>query len=335
MHFFEHKWPAVLLWPFSLIYGCATLIRHVLYIKGFLKIDKVGCRVISVGNITVGGTGKTPIVMFLAKRASDQGKKVCIVSRGYGRKSRGTVVVSDERNVLVSSSQAGDEPYLMASSSPGIPVIVDRDRVRGARYAVQNYKPDLIFLDDGFQHRRLFRDKDIVALGFPNPIGNGWLLPAGPLREYPRFLQRADILWINSIENSPRLQQLLQKLSHIPVVFSSFQPVELVDVEGRDHGIDLDGKKITAFCGVGNPNRFRNTLEKMGAQIQEFIVFRDHFRYSKRAIRTIEHRAVHSEFIITTEKDWVKLPVQFFETKKWYCVRVNISLCGAIRAELF
>ncbi len=197
MAFFDTKWPAALLWPLSRLYGSAIGRRNRRYDTGQAAASRLPSPVISVGNLVVGGTGKTPTVVFLARWLQERGKKVCVISRGYRRKSKGLVLVADGERICSTAELSGDEPILLAQELPGAVVVVDADRVEAGRYAIQRFKPDLILLDDGFQHRRLHRDLDIVTFKGVQDLGNGWLLPAGPLREPAASLDRADLFWFN------------------------------------------------------------------------------------------------------------------------------------------
>jgi len=192
MNIFNNKFYQFLLYPFSLIFKLITWIRNRLYDKNIFRSLKANqCKIISVGNISVGGTGKTPVIRFLADYLKEMGFKVAILSRGYRRKSKGTIIVSDGNETLANLQQAGDEPYLLARQLDSIPVIVEADRYKGARFIQDNFQPDVILLDDAFQHRRLHRDLDIVLVDASVGFGRGFLLPAGFLREPISSLKRA------------------------------------------------------------------------------------------------------------------------------------------------
>ncbi|MBN1999351.1 tetraacyldisaccharide 4'-kinase [candidate division KSB1 bacterium] len=321
MDFFKRKWPAILLWPLSLLYGSIVVLRHLCYKTGLFRSFKVPCRVISVGNISVGGTGKTPTVLFLAEYFSD--KKVCILSRGYKRDSKGTVIVSDGYNVLASIPQAGDEPYMLACRLSNVPVVVDKNRVRGAQAAVERFKPDIILLDDGFQHRRLARDIDIVTVGFPRPFGNGFLLPAGPLREPVALLKRADVLWINSFMDK---DYEIKKLKFVHTINAGYKPVEIRNNKNET----IDGVRnlpVVGFCAIGNPAGFKKSLESLGVIVKKFINFRDHHMYTPEDIINIDtqFQSSQAQLVLTTEKDWVKLPVTELKDH-WYFLKIDLEI---------
>jgi len=323
MQLFENKWPALLLWPLSLLYGVIVRVRNSLYDRGVLPSFKVDKPVISVGNITTGGTGKTPLVIFLAKRFNKRGKRVCILSRGFKRNSRGTLIVSDGDKILVTIDDAGDEPFQMAKELSTVPVIVDENRVRGARIAIEKFSIDIILLDDGFQHRRLQRDIDIVTFKSAHPLGNGFLLPAGPLREPVSGLKRADLIWVNGNENKP----FRREWKNIPLVRADFKAKSLSGFNWQHDPKELGGKRVIGFCGIGRPKGFKHSLDKLGAKVIRFIVFRDHHKYGINDIRRLEKyfQEARADLIVTTEKDWVKLPPEKTYDSQWCYLKIEIE----------
>ena len=204
MGYFDTRWPALLMRPLAGLYGLAIGRRNHRYDSGAAEVFRLDRPVISIGNIVVGGTGKTPTVLYLVRWLQHQGQKVCVLSRGYRRRSRGMVVVSDGERIRAGVEEAGDEPMLLAQQLPGAIVVVDSDRVRAGRHALQHFRPDLFIIDDGFQHRRLHRDLDIVTFKEEGDLGNGWMLPAGPLREPLKALGRAGLLWFNGADPLPQ-----------------------------------------------------------------------------------------------------------------------------------
>ncbi len=321
MRFFETKWPALLLWPFSLLYGSVVQVRNWLYDRGLLQQHRLHCTVISVGNIRVGGTGKTPTVLCLAELLQERGLLVGILSRGYGRTSRGPVWVSDRKGVLVGPEDAGDEPFLMARALD-VPVLVDSDRVRGGRMMLDRYDLDVIILDDAFQHRRLYRNVDIVTMAGNRDVGNRWCLPAGPLREFRRNLRRADVVWINQ---TARVDVRMHEARSCEIV-AHYEPDSMVDGSGRVLPVQLSGTRVLAFCGLASPERFRNTLEQLGATVHSLIPFPDHHRYQDRDLDRLERQFSESgcEWMMTTEKDWVKISNGRDLGSHWRCLRVRL-----------
>jgi tetraacyldisaccharide 4'-kinase len=325
MRFFENKWPAILIWPLSLLYGLIMLLRNLCYDWGILKIHRLSCPVISVGNITVGGTGKTPTVAFLAKHLQSKGKRVCIISRGYGRSSHGTVVVSDKEKMLASVDEAGDEPFLLARRLKGVPVVVDEDRVRGGKLATSLFHPDVILLDDGFQHRRLHRDLDIVTFKSTNLLGNGFVLPAGPLREFIFHLKRARLFWINSVTGRAKIDHALSSFSQT-CVRARYVAQRLSDISGAAISLRISGLRVIGFCALANPASFRKSIEQTGATLVGFFSFPDHYFYTLRDVEKLESafKKCNAHRIITTEKDWVKLPPHYAYGSFWQYLTVEI-----------
>lgn len=323
MKFFENKWPACLLSPLSIPYGIAICLRNKLYDRHLLISHRLPCHVISVGNITVGGTGKTPTVIFLAKWFKMQNRRLCILSRGYGRESRGPVIVSDGHRICSSVHDSGDEPMLMARKLSGIPVVVDKNRVRGGQLIWDRFKPDLILLDDGFQHRRLHRQIDILTVKASHPFGNGFLLPAGPLRESRTALKRADMIWINSSAADNRFTFSLY--SGKPSILSHYMP----DTNRSENTAKLtrqDNINALTFCGLADPTSFIKTLTQAGYRVIKSIRFKDHYKYTRADIRKIEweYKQSGADYIITTEKDWIKIVDILKPGPQWHYLAIQI-----------
>lgn len=323
MRYFDRKWPGLMLWPLSVVYRFIIAVRNELYNRKVFPSQKVSCFVISIGNITVGGTGKTPTTIFLAKWLQGRNLRVCVLSRGYGRQSRGTVMVSDGQNIRDDVKQVGDEPLMMARRLPGIAVIVDRDRIRGAKHAIEVFSPQVILLDDGFQHRRLERDLDIVTIHMDKVFSNGMMLPAGPLREPIKSLQRANLLWLNHMEDT--VTEVFP-YSETPFINAYFCPISLVDGAGHETVPQLNGVAIVAFCGLGNPDNFKKTLGTLGANIRAFMTFDDHHDYTSQDFSFIENtcQIMSASLVITTEKDWVKLPKTIQQQGHWRFLGVEL-----------
>jgi tetraacyldisaccharide 4'-kinase len=305
-----------LLYGLSLIYGAAVRARLLLYSTGILKTEKLPCKVISVGNITVGGSGKTPMTMHLAGILKKMGLRVVVLSRGYKRVGRGFAVVSDGEKTYLDPQEAGDEPYLMGLKLKGIPVIVGGDRVKSGRHAESNFSPDVIILDDGYQHIGLHRDLNIVLLDSKQGFGNSYLLPRGILREPVGALARADLVMVKgkgptdepSIE--PIEEPFIQGLEK-PVRRFSYRPRGIFDINDNvEKEVSyLEGKGVIALAGIAEPDGFLETLEEAGAVIIKTITYPDHHRYTLSDIDGIVEQAKNeaSELVVTTEKDAVKL----------------------------
>lgn len=299
----------------SFLYGKVVLARIFLYKQGVLKRRKVPGAVISVGNITTGGTGKTPAVIMLARWAADNGFRVVVLSRGYGGKRRkNLLLVSDTENILSCAEEAGDEAFLIARRLPGVPVLVSKQRHLAAMAAAARWSADLFILDDGFQHVQLERQADIVLLDAGMPFGNGRLLPLGPLREPISQLRRADALILTRSENDsgpdPRLS-IKEDFPGLSVFRAAHIPEKVVfPRNGEDRPIEfLAGKRVMAFAGIGRPEAFLKTLKSLGADVVDFLAFGDHHNYGSADIGRISDiaRSRSVAFIVTTEKDWVRI----------------------------
>ena len=270
--------------------------------------------VISVGNLVLGGTGKTPLVIHLARRLAERGRAVAIVSRGYGRLSRGLVVVSAGERPLVGWEEAGDEAHLAALLTKGVRVVVANDRVAGARYAVDKLGADAILLDDGFQHVRLRRDADVLAVDETRPVGNGHIVPGGALREHPLGVGRADLIVATRCgpEGVRRIERTLGALvPATPLVETRMRPAEFWDVgTGQAVGVsEVRERECLALSSIADPADFEALLVRMGFRVAKAVAFPDHHRYTERdrAFITSELRACGAQIILTTEKDAMRL----------------------------
>ncbi len=270
--------------------------------------------VISVGNLVVGGTGKTPLTIFLARRLSSMGRSVAIVSRGYGRLSRGVVVVSEGQRPLVGWQDAGDEPVLAAMVTRGVRIVVGADRVAAARYAVDKLGADVILVDDGLQHVHLARDLDVVAVDARRPVGSGFLMPAGTLRETPTGVGRAGVLVATRCAGpgTGRVEATLGPLAPgASVVATRMRPAEFWDVRSGD-AVDASavrGRRCLALSSIASPADFESTLAAVGMDVVAALSFPDHHRYTERDHAEILEMARDSgaEYVVTTEKDAVRL----------------------------
>jgi len=271
--------------------------------------ERAGIPVISVGNLTVGGTGKTPLVAWLTRHLLGLGRRPAVVSRGYGgRAGRGPLLVSRGEGPLRPASDCGDEPWLLARTLAGALVVVGVDRVAGAQLA-RREGADVVLLDDGFQHRRLARDLDIVLLDADDPFGGGRLLPAGLLREPPDSLRRADLILVTR-DPTPELLRSIQAETRrhnvaAPLLRAGHRTVGFFDGAGRP----LPGPaRAVGFCGIGNPDRFRADLEASGLELVGFVPFSDHHVYSTAELSDLARRARDGDAdLVTTEKDLARL----------------------------
>ncbi|MFH1008079.1 MAG: tetraacyldisaccharide 4'-kinase [Candidatus Latescibacterota bacterium] len=301
----------------SVLFGIVVRTRSLAYRSRFLLRDfRLPTRVISVGNIAVGGTGKTPLVMLLAQYFQRAEKRVVIISRGYKRKGKGVVVVSDGRRILVDRAHAGDEPYLFGQKLSGVPVVVGESRHLAGWVAIRDFAPDVILVDDGFQHLKLRRDLDIVVIDASHPFGNGMLLPGGILREPLSSLRRAHLFCLTRVDQSRQLKQLRDQLRRINPrarqIESVHRPKRLRRL-GSDEEVSLaylEWRKVFALSSLGNPHSFEQTLRDLGAQIVGGARYRDHHDYTQEelAVSCQQARDLGSEAIVTTEKDLVRFP---------------------------
>lgn len=287
----------------SYFYGFGSRMKNFLYDNKILKPKKVNAYVISVGNMTTGGVGKTPVVSEIAKYLVNLGQRVAIVSRGYGGKldNRKINMISDGTSVYFDAVQAGDEPYWLAENTQGAYVFTCRNRYLAAKMAVEKFGIQVIILDDGFQHRKLHRDLDIVLMDSVKGFGNEHLLPAGPLREGPEALERIDKLVVVSKsvkhETAERVAKIMQKRLNIPTSVCYTEPDYVYNIKTGQRL--LEGLAVTAMCAIGQPQQFYDFLSDY--QVVKTITFDDHHQYAPIDIVDI------SGSIITTEKDAVKL----------------------------
>ena len=309
----------VALTPLSGLYGAAMKARRALYQRGLFQVHKVLAPVICVGNITTGGTGKTPLVEWMAREFARRQRRVCILTRGYGRQHPGSrVVVSNGSETFSDARAAGDEPLLLAEKLRGeVAVICDANRVAAARWAIDNLGADLFILDDGFQHLRLARDLNIVAIDATNPWGNRRRLPAGPLRESPDQLARADCVIITRADDSAHAEALKSEISQLskgrPVFLSRMRIDGLRELKAMTESVvsfnELKSRPVAAFCGIGNPESFFAQLRREGFQLCHTQAFPDHHYYTEQEINSLVHqstaRGAHA--FLTTAKDEVKL----------------------------
>jgi tetraacyldisaccharide 4'-kinase len=271
--------------------------------------------VISVGNLVAGGAGKTPLTVYLARHVAAQGRRVAVVSRGYGRRSRGAVVVSRGEGPLVKWREAGDEPYMMALLTEGVFIVASESRRRGVRLAVERLGADAILLDDAFQHVQLARDLDIVAVDAAAPVGNGHLLPGGPLREHPSGIGRAGVIVATRCDRAGGAARVTGALGPLapsaPVVETRMKPVELWDVGTGEkvRAAELRKGACMALSSIADPSDFERTLQRLRMNVVGRLALPDHHDYSGDDVDVVVEaaREVGADTIVTTEKDAVRL----------------------------
>lgn len=296
------------------LYGFGVAARNSAYDSGFLHGAKLPVPVVSVGNLTVGGSGKTPLVEGIVRLLRARGRRPAVVTRGYGRKTQGTFVVSDGTDRIASAADGGDEPVQIARKFPGTVVIADERRARGARLAVERYAADAIVLDDAYQHRGCARDLDILVIDASRDFFSDTLLPAGRLREPLANIRRAQVIVLTRCGRTERCGSMAAALgeqSGTPVFRSRFVARSLRAV-GNDHILPLDtlnGVPVVSFCGIGNPRSFRDTLNELGITVSCSREFPDHFPYgdAECAALVADLREFGAKAFVTTEKDSVRL----------------------------
>lgn len=294
----------------ALVYGWVLTLRASLYRWGLLRVRRLPCPVISVGNITVGGTGKTPVTAHLARLLLVRGLRVVVLSRGYGGTLEGDcALVSDGAQIFLTPEQCGDEPYLLARSVPGLAVVIGTDRYRAGQLAMERLAPDIVLLDDGFQHLRLHRDLNILLLDCGRPLGNRRVLPAGPLREPSAACRRADLLIYTRCEAGQPpgwFPDEARPLCRVGYRLGGFERLD--GSQGLSPG-ELAGLRCLAFAGIAQPESFFSGLRSVGIEPCATLALADHQAYTDVHLRRIEALAVQQrvDYLLTTEKDGVKL----------------------------
>lgn len=334
----------------SKLFAVAVKTRRFLYNARILRDSTLGVQVIAVGNLTVGGTGKTPVVEKFARELRDQGRNVAILSRGYRSKpaplpvrlinkllfredTTPPRVVSDGKSLLLDSEMAGDEPYMLASNLKDVVVLVDKDRVKSGRYAIEKYGCDTLLLDDGFQYWKLRgRRHDVVLIDRQQPFGNEHLLPRGILREPPSHVARASTIFITKSDgNTAALRKRIAALNpHAPIIECVHQPLYFEDVfTGERHGLALlKGLKVSSLSGIAQPESFESSLVRLGAELVYSKRFADHHRFTLQEVLNVINRSKKrlAEAIITTQKDAVRFPKVDRRDIAIYFMRVEINI---------
>lgn len=326
----------------SFLFAAAVGVRYFLYRTGLLRRFPLGVQVISIGNVTAGGTGKTPVTEIFARTLAAEGRKVAILSRGYRRKEapwwrrmftqviEPPLVVSDGRHVLLDSATGGDEPYMLASNLPGVAVVVDRNRVKAGSYAVKRLGCDTIILDDGFQYQKLKHSIEVVLVDSSNPFGNGNMLPRGILREPVRHLDRADIIFLTKCRGDVASvkEEIRQHNKTAEIVECNHAPKSLKDVWSREKfPLEwLRGKTVCTLAGIASPKGFEDSLRRLGAKVVWCERYADHHRYDSSEVLYALNRTADmgADALITTEKDAVRFPR--FETSPVKCLYLRVAI---------
>lgn len=335
----------------SYLFLMVVSIRYFLYRTGLLRRYPLGTQVISIGNVTAGGTGKTPVTEIFARTLAAEGRKVAILSRGYRRKEapwwqrlftqviEKPLVVSDGRRVLLDSATGGDEPYMLASNLPGVAVVVDRNRVKAGRYAVNRLGCDTLILDDGFQYQKLKHSIEVVLVDSTNPFGNGNMLPRGILREPVRNLKRADIIFLTKCRGdvSAVKEEIRRYNTTAEIVECNHTPKVMKDVWSREEfPLDwLRDKTVCTLSGIASPKGFENSLRHLGAKVVWCERYADHHRYDASEVLYALNRTADmgADALVTTEKDAVRFPR--LETAPVKCLYLRIAIEILVGGESF
>ena len=326
----------------SVFYGLGYHFRVLLYQTGVIKPKKVKAKVISVGNITLGGTGKTPLVIYLVQKLKERKLKGAILTRGYKRRKKELTELVGENKNRIHWTEVGDEPYLLASRLRDVPVMVSKERGISGVCAEKKYQSEVLVLDDGFQHWKLSRDLDIVVIDATNPFGNSRLFPAGILREPLSSLKRADILVLNKADQIPNKQSIIrilrtynQNASIVESMYKVNSIERMFDHSSVDNHSPLgmeeqkaQGKRVLAFSGIGNPFSFEKSLKLLKVEVLRHRKFPDHFFYQRKDILTLEKEAfkLGADFMITTEKDSVRIPMISELKIPIYILKIDLAI---------
>jgi tetraacyldisaccharide 4'-kinase len=303
----------------SVPYGMAVRLRNAAYERGWLRSERMPVPIVSVGNLTAGGTGKTPCVEYVARFYRQLDRRVAILSRGYG-----------------GAGGRNDEALVLEENLPDVPHLQGADRVSLARTAIEELESEILVLDDGFQHRRLARDLDVVLIDAMMPWGHGHLLPRGLLREPPSSLRRAGVLVLTRCDQTPaeqreRLRQTISRIApHVPLVETTHRAVELSNSEGDSAPLDLlRASPVAAFCGIGNPEAFRRSLLDLGARVGDFRIYPDHHGYNREDVEGLRRWAESlpaGSTLVTTQKDLVKLRLSRLGDRPLWCLRIRLRV---------
>ncbi len=314
--------------PLSMIFSLIVQGRNFLYDRRLLPIRRPALRVISVGNLTVGGTGKTPTVLWLAAALTERGHRVGIIAQGYRGKNSGVTVVGEGQGVLATPVEVGDEAVMLARAFPGV-VLAARDRVAASRLAYERFNLEIVVLDDAFQYRRLERDLDLLLLSGTQGVGNSWVLPAGPLRE-PLSLARRTHLLLVMKGVMPDLQSILACAPGSSVFYGDLKARALVVSRGgvwqEQPLVSLAGKRVLALSAVADPTSFYQMLREWGAEVVEVFEFPNHHAYRVRDWQSIIAASRRTNLVVTTEKDLVKLEKFPFAKGGLAALRVGVEI---------
>lgn len=351
--FIEEHWARItltsfLLLPFALLFSFILKVRRFCFTIGIFKQYNSKCKIISVGNLVVGGTGKTPFTILLAKylksskesTSGGKGNSVAVSHRGYKGKFENMVkLISDENSAYDCAKDAGDEPFMLAKNLPGIPVIVGKNRTKAIKYLEKKFSPDYIILDDSFQHLKVKHNLDFLLFSAKNPIGNGFVMPAGMLREPKSVIKFCDFIVFNNCSEDFVIPEWIKKYEK-PIFQTEYEIENFINYQ-TDETEDISyfkNKKIYLISGIGNPESFENSIKRSGIDFLHHFIFPDHyhFRY-ENDIRPIIRKGVKEKIdtILTTEKDFMKMQNFPLYEINFYYAKLNIKIIPMYRKKEF
>ena len=299
-----------LFFPITLFYWGVIFWRNIFYNFNFFVSRKIPTKVISVGNITAGGTGKTPAVIYLSQIFKKRNYKVAVLSRGYGRKTAGTQLVTAGQDKVLDWRNFGDEPTLISQKLEDIPIVVDQNRHRGAMYLIEKFNPDIIIMDDAFQHRSIERDLDLVLINSQAPISDYRLIPHGLLREPIRHLKRADAIILTKFNLGKPEQKLISKVkkSNLPVFYSTIIHNHFFSINNETFK-PRNNTRALAVSGIADPRSFYESLQRTNIMMIDKIAYFDHYEFQQSDIENLKKALIDNdaEIIVTTEKDMIRL----------------------------
>ena len=321
-----------LFFPITLFYWGVIFWRNIFYNFNFFVSRKIPTKVVSVGNITAGGTGKTPAVIYLSQFFKKRNYKVAVLSRGYGRKTAGTQLVTNGKETVDDWRNFGDEPTLISQKLKDVPIVVDQNRYRGAMYLIEKFNPDIIIMDDAFQHRSIERDLDLVLLNSQAPISDYRLIPHGLLREPIRHLKRADAIILTKFNLGKPEQKLISKVkkSNLPVFYSTIIHNHFFSINNETFK-PKNNTRALAVSGIADPRSFYESLQRTNIMMIDKIAYFDHYEFQQSDIENLKKALINNdaEIIVTTEKDMIRLKSLDLDGLDIYSLGIDFQLDSA------
>ena len=320
-----------LFFPITLFYWGVIFWRNIFYNFNFFVSRKIPTKVVSVGNITAGGTGKTPAVIYLSQFFKKRNYKVAVLSRGYGRKTAGTQLVTNGKETVDDWRNFGDEPTLISQKLKDVPIVVDQNRYRGAMYLIEKFNPDIIIMDDAFQHRSIERDLDLVLLNSQAPISDYRLIPHGLLREPIRHLKRADAIILTKFNLGKPEQKLISKVkkSNLPVFYSTINHNHFFTINNETFKLKNNTRAL-AVSGIADPRSFYESLQRTNIMMIDKIAYFDHYEFQQSDIENLKKALIDNdaEIVVTTEKDMIRLKNLDLNGIDIYSLGIDFKLDG-------